>query len=113
MIEKNDIRHIDQMLEAIVRLEECYSKFSLEEACNDYMIFDVILMEFENLGNHSLKLSKELIDSHPELHLADLRAIRHRIAHDYLSVQIEILYQTIKDDFPKLKESLNSLINNQ
>ena len=110
MISQNDLRHIGQMLEAIERLEKCYSKFPLEQACNDYMIFDVILMEFENLGNNSLKLSKELIESHPELHLSDLRAIRHRIAHDYLSVQIEILYQTIKDDFPKLKESLNSLI---
>ena len=110
MINQNDLRHIGQMLQAIERLENCYSKFPLEQTCNDYMIFDVILMEFENLGNNSLKLSKELIESHPELHLSDLRAIRHRIAHDYLSVQIEVLYQTIEENFPSLKQSLIALI---
>ena len=110
MINEKDLRHICQVLETIERLENCYKKYSLEEACNNYMIFDVILMEFENLGNYMMKLSDELVKSHPELHLDDLRAIRHRIAHDYLSVQIEILYQTIEQNFPSLKDSLYALI---
>ena len=110
MIDQKDLRHIGQVLETIERLESCYQKYTLEDACNDYMIFDVILMEFENLGNYMMKLSSDLIKSHPELHIDDLRAIRHRIAHDYLSVQIETLYQIIEQNFPSLKESLKSLI---
>ena len=110
MINENDLRHIGHMLEAIERLEEVYNKYSLEEAIYDYMIFDVVLMEFENLGNYMMKLSNELVISHPELHIDDLRAIRHRIAHDYLSVQIEVLYQTIEQNFPSLKASLEALI---
>ena len=110
MINENDLRHIGHMLESIDRLEQCHSKYSLEEAINDYMIFDVILMEFENLANQMMKLSQELLNSHPELHLNELRAIRHRIAHDYLSVQIETLYQTIENDFPKVKLTLQKLI---
>lgn len=98
------------MLEAIERLEEVYNKYSLEEAIYDYMIFDVVLIEFENLGNQMMKLTDGLINSHPELHLNELRAIRHRIAHDYLSVQIETLYKTIQNDFPDIKESLRKLI---
>ena len=110
MINENDLRHIGHMLESIDRLEQCHSKYSLEEAINDYMIFDVILMEFENLANQMMKLSQELPNSHPDLHLNELRAIRHRIAHDYLSVQIETLYQTIENDFPKVKLTLQKLI---
>lgn len=110
MINEKDLRHIGRVLETIERLENCYTLYSLEEACNDYMIFDVILMEFENLGNYMMKLSNELVISHPELHIDDLRAIRHRIAHDYLSVQIEVLYQTIEQNFPSLKASLKALI---
>ena len=110
MIKENDLRHIENILVAIERLENLFSKYSLEEAINDYMIFDVILMEFENLGNQMMKLSDELQNSHPELHLNELRAIRHRIAHDYLSVQIETLYNTIKNDFPNVKGSLKALL---
>ena len=110
MINEKDRRHINQILETIDRLETCHNKYSLEEACNDFMIFDVILMEFENLGNYMMKLSNELVNSHTELHLNDLRAIRHRIAHDYLSVQIEVLYKVIENDLLKIKESLNLII---
>ena len=110
MINENDLRHIRNMLISLQRLEDCHNQYSLEEAINDYMVFDVILMEFENLGNQMMKLSDELLNSHPELHLNELRAIRHRIAHDYLSVQIETLYNTIENDFPNVKASLKSLI---
>ena len=66
MINEKDLRHISQVLDTIERLESCHQKYTLEEACNDYMIFDVILMEFENLGNYMMKLSNELIKSHPD-----------------------------------------------
>lgn len=110
MINDKDQRFISLMIESIDRLITCRDKYDVDNAANDYMIFDVILMEFENLTNFALKLSPELLESHPEIHINELRAIRNRIAHDYLSVSIEILYDTIKKDFPALKESLvNSL----
>ena len=110
MIEENDKRHISHMIEAIDRLIDCRNKYDLETARNDYMIFDVILMEFENLANHAMKLTEELISSHSEINIKELRAIRNRIAHDYLSVQIEILYDAIDKDLPSVKQVLTELI---
>lgn len=111
MTNDKDKRFISLMLESIDRLMTCRSKYNLDEAANDYMIFDVILMEFENLTNFALRLSPELLESHPELHINELKAIRNRIAHDYLSVSLEILYDSIDKDLPELKENLNKLIN--
>ena len=91
MINDKDKRFVNLMLESINRLIICRNKYDIEQAANDFMIFDVILMEFENLTNYALRLSPELVESHPEIHITELRAIRNRIAHDYLSVSIEIL----------------------
>lgn len=110
MINPKDKRHIEYMLISINRLLECKEKYSVDEAANDYMVFDVILMEFENLANYSLRLSEEIIRLYPEISINELRAIRNRIAHDYLSVQIKTLYDTMEQDFPKLKTKLEELI---
>lgn len=110
MINDKDKRFINLMLESINRLIMCRDKYDIDQAANDFMIFDVILMEFENLTNYALKLSPELVESHPEIHINELRAIRNRIAHDYLSVSIEILYDSINNDFPLLKDTLISLL---
>ena len=110
MINDKDQRFVSLMIESIDRLITCRNKYDVDNAANDYMIFDVILMEFENLTNFALKLSPELLESHPEIHINELRAIRNRIAHDYLSVSIEILYDSINNDFPLLKDTLISLL---
>ena len=104
------ILQISSFLISINRLLECKQKYSVEEAANDYMVFDVILMEFENLANYSLRLSEETIRLYPEIAINELRAIRNRIAHDYLSVQIKTLYDTMDEDFPELKRKLEELI---
>lgn len=110
MINEKDKRFISLMLESITRLITCRNKYDIEQAANDYMVFDVILMEFENLTNFALRLSCELLESHPEIHIKELKAIRNRIAHDYLSVQIEILYDSIDKDLPELQKTLESLL---
>lgn len=110
MINDKDKRFVNLMLESINRLILCREKYDVDQAANDFMIFDVVLMEFENLTNYALKLSTELVESHPEIHITELRAIRNRIAHDYLSVSIEILYDSINNDFPLLKETLINLL---
>jgi len=110
MINEKDKRFISLMFESITRLITCRNKYDIEQAANDYMVFDVILMEFENLTNFALRLSTELLESHPEIHIKELKAIRNRIAHDYLSVQIEILYDSIDKDLPELQKTLENLL---
>lgn len=108
MINENDFRHVQNALLAIKRLEEFSSEYSLKEAGEDYRISDVLLMEFENLANEIFKLTNDYLKAHPGLPLVELKGIRNRIAHDYLSVSLEILFLSIKNDFPALKAILLS-----
>lgn len=99
------------MLLAINRLEEFTKEHPMEDAMDDYRISDVILLEFENLANSANRLDADYKASHAEIPFYKIISIRNRIAHDYLSVSLEILYQTIEDDFCEFKALIVNLIN--
>ena len=98
------------MIEKTERLMEVSKKHSREEIQSDYTLSDTIQFEFEKLYEDATRLSNELRILHPELHIDDLRGIRNRVAHEYESVSIAILLDTIEKDIPILNQDLKSFI---
>ena len=110
MIDKLDLRIISSMLEKTNRLLEIISKHTREEIESEYVLSDAVQFEFEKLYEDSTRLSLEFKTSHPDLHIDDLRAIRNRVAHDYESVSLDVLLDTIENDIPVLKSLLEEAI---
>ena len=110
MIENTDVRIITLMIEKINRLIEIYNNYSTDEIKTNYIYSDTILYEFEKLYEDSTKLSPSFLILHPDLPIKQLRSIRNRIAHDYESVSIQILIDTIEKDLPALKSQLEGFI---
>ena len=104
-----DLRILSMMEEKIDRLIEVAEKYSLEEIENNFLLSDTIQFEFEKLYEDSRRLSPVFCWTHPNLPINDLRAIRNRVAHDYESVSLRILVNTIKIDLPGLKTIIRNL----
>ena len=99
------------MLEKINRLIEIVQKHPKEEIEKEYVLSDSIQYEFEKLYEDSTRLSVGFrIEYSTQLHIDDIRSIRNRVAHDYESVSIRILFDTIENDLPKLKQDIESFI---
>lgn len=105
-MDENQKRFLLQAILAIDRLILVSNENTLEEVQENFMISDVLLLEFENLVNSIMRLDDNFINNHPEIPINQLRAVRNRIAHDYLSVSIEILYTTIDRNLKDLKKLL-------
>ena len=112
-ISPSDLRLLNSMLEKVNRLLELYATNTVEEINSKFYLSDSVQFEFEKLYEDSERLSSEFKAFQNELHVNDLRAIRNRVAHDYESVSLKILLDTIRDDMPVLKETLEKLIENK
>ena len=110
MIDNADIRIISMMIEKIDRLIEIKNNYSNNEIKENYIYSDAIQYEFEKLYEDSTRLSPEFLMCNPDLPIKELRSIRNRIAHDYESVVIQVLIDTIEKDLPQLKTTLELLI---
>jgi uncharacterized protein with HEPN domain len=65
--------------------------------------FDATLMNFINIGEMVERLPTELKETHPETDWQDIRGLRNIVAHDYLGVDAEEVWQIVKTDLPLLK----------
>lgn len=111
MISKIDSRILSLMIEKIDRLMEVVAKHTREEIESDYTLSDTIQYEFEKLYEDGERLSMELrLAFKEQLHIDQLRGIRNRVAHNYESVSLEILLDTIHNDIPILKKDLETII---
>ena len=111
MINETDKRLVTLMIEKVERLIEILQTYGREKIEQEYVLSDAIQYEFEKLYEDSTRLSIEIIAYHgEELHINDLRSIRNRVAHDYESVSIKILLDTIENDMPILKTDLQKLL---
>ena len=112
MISQTDIRLMSVMIEKIDRLIEVCDKYNDDEIKSNYMLYDTIQFEFEKLYEDMTRLSMELRIEHPEFPIDKLRGIRNRVAHDYASVIVQVLIDAIRNNIPKLRETLVNFINN-
>jgi uncharacterized protein with HEPN domain len=50
------------------------------------------------------------VAAHPSLPWHEMRAMRNRMIHNYFEVNVDLLWGTVKDDLPKLKQQIERLL---
>ncbi len=54
------------------------------------------------IGEAARHVSPELEAGHPEIPWADIIGMRHKVVHDYLGVDEDIVWQVVTEDLPDL-----------
>ncbi|MGA2596398.1 MAG: HepT-like ribonuclease domain-containing protein [Bryobacteraceae bacterium] len=55
-------------------------------------------------------IAPDFLKQHPELPWAQMRGMRNVAIHEYFFVDLEIVWTTVKDDLPKLKQQVDALL---
>ena len=112
-MKQTDRRILSNILEKIDRLIEICNLNTLNDIESKYLLSDSLQFEYEKIYNDFTKLSPEFIIDNPSFPINQLRAIRNRVAHDYEHVSIQILYDTVINDIPSLKQTIQDILNKE
>jgi len=82
-----------------------YEKFK-----SDYVIKNAISMCVLQIGELAGKLTDGFKTSYNEMPWRDIIAIRHRMAHAYENVDLELLWKTALNNIPELKVYCEKII---
>ena len=74
------------------------------------MVFDATLMNFINVGEMTDRISKETKAKHPDIDWQRMKDFRNLVAHDYLGVDAEEVWQIIKNDLPPLQNAIRTIL---
>lgn len=100
-----DRQILSHILRHCERIENTAKRSSLFEAfAADADFVDAMSLNVLQIGELVGRLSDEFIQSHSDaMPWKEMRAMRNVVAHDYLSLDIDRLWDTAKEDIPALK----------
>lgn len=97
---------IEDICEAIDRIEQYTRDTSFDFFSEDQKTIDAVARNFEIIGEAANQLSDEFKKQYSNIEWYKIIGLRNRIIHDYFGIDIEIIWQILKKDLPALKHKL-------
>lgn len=95
--------YIDDILEAIEKIEKYAGEFSFDEFSKDWKTIDAVVRNLEIIGEVAKYVSKEIRERYPVVPWKEMAGMRDKLIHEYFGVDIEVVWRTIKKRLPNVK----------
>lgn len=77
---------------------------------NDQILTRAVVRSLEIIGEAAKKIPPDFRSQFPLIAWKDISGMRDRLIHHYFGVDLEIVWNTIKDDLPILSEWMDPMI---
>lgn len=110
MSRRNDINFLRDMLDAAkeaISFAEGKQRGDLDQ---DRKLVLAIVRLVEIVGEAADHVSREFQEAHPEIPWPVIIGMRNRLAHGYFDVDLNLVWDTVKDDLPPLIAQLEKIV---
>ena len=63
----------------------------------------------QTIGEAARRVSREFRDGHPEIPWSGIVGMRHKVVHDYMDVDEDVVWKTALEEIPRLVAALEKL----
>jgi len=105
---KTDKLYIDQILDSISKVETFVEGFNFEKFSTDQKTQSAVILQLALIGELSNKISDDT-KSKVNLPWTEIVGFRNRAIHDYVNVELGVVWDTIHKDLPTLKEEMGKI----
>jgi uncharacterized protein with HEPN domain len=107
----DDAKRLQHMLEAISEVERIIGARSLSEMSSEKDLQPAIFFYFVVLGEAASALSPELKAKFGDVEWSRISAMRNFLVHMYHRIDIEIVWNTAKQNLPTLRVRIEQILN--
>ena len=97
------------MWEALEKIGRYAAGFDRDAFVADSKTVDSVVRNLEVIGEAASRLPADFRSSHPEVEWTRIVGLRHRIVHDYFGIDLEIIWQVVREDLPAFRTHLARL----
>ena len=101
---------IDDILDAIARIERYVEGLTFEQFHADQKTVDAVVRNLEIIGEAVRHLSADRVGTPGAIPWMDIAAMRNILMHEYFGIDLKIIWHTIVADLPELKVQLRGLL---
>ena len=107
--------HLEHIAQAIQRATEYVEHVgSLSAFRQSQRDQDAVIRNIEIIGEAARQIQQhalEFVAAHLQLPWIEMRGMRNKMIHDYFNVDVNVVWNTVRDDLPRLKQQVDDVLN--
>ena len=112
MSKRRDVDLIQDIIESIERIIFYTHNMEYANFVKDYKTQDAVIRNIEILGEAAKLISLNLKDDYPDISWKNIAGTRDKLVHDYFGINIDIVWNIIKEDIPELSQNIKQILQN-
>ncbi|MBW1759473.1 MAG: DUF86 domain-containing protein [Deltaproteobacteria bacterium] len=107
------ILFLEDILQAIEKIEIYIKDLSYDEFCGNSMVTDAVIRNFEVIGEATKNIPKKIKERYPDVEWKEAAGFRDVLIHDYFGIDLEAVWDTIKINIPSFKKHMVEVLKNE
>ncbi len=107
------ILFLNDILNAIKKIEMYTKDLSFEDFCNNDMAIDAVIRNFEVIGEATKKIPKKVCEKYPDVEWKEAIGFRNVLVHDYFGIDLEAVWDTIKNNLSPFRKHIVGVLRSQ
>jgi len=109
MSSRSPLLYIDDILVAAEAIFSYTKEVDFNSFADDRMRYSAVIREFEIIGEAVSKLPDTLKSEYPDIRWQDMKDFRNILAHEYFGVDLEIVWNVVREDLPDLYRAIKQI----
>lgn len=107
---RNDKIFIEHILISISAIESFIQNIDKKHFLQNRMMQGAIIREIEIIGEAAKNISKETRNKNRHIPWKQIAGMRDKLIHHYFGIDLNIVWNTVRDAIPPLKEAMQELV---
>jgi len=107
---KDDLAYIDHILDCIRKIREFSTGLTINDFKTNELVQDAIIRNIEIIGEASKKVSSDTKQTFYKIPWKEISGMRDKLIHDYMGIDPEVVWKTIKEDIPSLEKHITKIL---
>lgn len=107
---RSDRLFLEDIIDAIDRIDDFLAGIDLAAFATDEKTKAAVLHKLAVIGEAARHLREDFVPRYPEVDWDKAAGLRNIIAHEYFSIDYDIVYRTARGSLPKLREQIAAIL---
>ena len=109
MSERSAQLYIQDILDCIKVIIEYVKGLECDDLLEDRKTVDAVVRNLEIIGEAANHMPQKVKARYTDIPWEKMVSMRNKVIHEYSGIDLQILWQTIKEDLPALKKSIEKV----